>query len=76
MSFPARGTWIEIDPDINQLGVIESFPARGTWIEIILRNSSFIRLLSFPARGTWIEMLVTVAIPAALAVVPREGNVD
>ena len=37
MSFPARGTWIEIRSASYNFGCIVSFPARGTWIEIFLR---------------------------------------
>ena len=34
-SSPARGTWIEMSLDADQLpGIQVSSPARGTWIEI------------------------------------------
>ena len=41
MTFPARGTWIEIyDWQREQIKRDTTFPARGTWIEILIRISS------------------------------------
>ena len=34
VSFPARGTWIEMPENQYDYTTSESFPARGTWIEI------------------------------------------
>ena len=36
MTFPARGTWIEIEhPHAIRRQLDVTFPARGTWIEIL-----------------------------------------
>ena len=34
VTFPARGTWIEIRKRLNANESRLTFPARGTWIEI------------------------------------------
>ena len=76
MSFPARGTWIEmIHPDHPERAAA-SFPARGTWIEINACLSTGNTGASFPARGTWIEMDGAADAEKGLDVVPRKGNVD
>ncbi|CAB1255825.1 protein of unknown function [Ruminococcaceae bacterium BL-6] len=34
MSFPSRGTWIEMQITVSAGRPLASFPSRGTWIEI------------------------------------------
>ena len=56
-TFPARGTWIEINlcPDCER-EERATFPARGTWIEIFKACTESDTTETFPARGTWIEI--------------------
>ena len=77
MTFPARGTWIEIARCVLQITRPLDVPRKGN----VDRNEQYhhythILLVTFPARGTWIEILRTSSTPAAAIDVPRKGNVD
>ena len=57
MTFPARGTWIEISGAYCSLYThLPTFPARGTWIEMLSEYEVVGSCRTFPARGTWIEI--------------------
>ena len=62
MTFPARGTWIEISYHTDGGLASTDVPRKGN----VDRNSAGSERLphcqsTFPARGTWIEMARTVA---------------
>ena len=75
MSSPARGTWIEIDDELEIIMRDESSPARGTWIEMINPDPERPYIgTSSPARGTWIEIIQFIFIRFAIACRPPHGG--
>ena len=64
MTFPARGTWIEIHVSRSIIGLCFDVPRKGN----VDRNLAFPGALrragkTFPARGTWIEIGSPVGRP-------------
>ena len=52
MTFPARGTWIEMSPYISAAAsMLRTFPARGTWIEIEVVPVIEIIMIDVPRKG-------------------------
>ena len=77
MTFPARGTWIEIVAKTSWKTIITDVPRKGN----VDRNSSGrprerYPAVTFPARGTWIEIRIPLDVSTLQNDVPRKGNVD
>ena len=51
MTFPARGTWIEIKMRRATSYPFATFPARGTWIEIIIGDVGGENVVDVPRKG-------------------------
>ena len=76
-TFPARGTWIEIEPCRIAYSRRADVPRKGN----VDRNFNFAFSglkgeTTFPARGTWIEIVGGAKTDAGTDDVPRKGNVD
>ena len=56
LSYPTRGTWVEIIISHNNENVNKSYPTRGTWVEILIKIFFSLYVTSYPTRGTWVEI--------------------
>ena len=78
LTFPARGTWIEITEGRERSYLHLDVPRKGN----VDRNCRYSRdkcnlnRRTFPARGTWIEISCMRTRSSCSGDVPRKGNVD